>query len=305
RIGHFTAAHPSPDQGSAVSICTGVSVSRNGTYHSADCTTKTGRNATTPALTPHTTPFRSGDDNNNPAGSTCADEAVVIGLNSPAIGRTQSGTSGTRSDTMTATAGITLATSDAGGTISFYLFKPGDNCSDLGTAVYSSTGVAVSGNGTYHSADGTTKTRSDERRVGKAYQWLAKYSGDDNNNPAGSTCADEAVVIGLNSPALGTTPSETSGKIGDTLTDNAGLTLATSDAGGTISFYLFKPGDNCSDLGTAVYSSTGVAVSGNGTYHSADGTTKTGSNVTTQAGTYHWLAKYSGDDNNNPAGSTC
>src|SRR5207237_9252727 len=63
----------------------------------------------------------------------------------------------------------------------------------------------------------------------------------------------------VNSPALGTTPSETSGKIGDTLTDNAGLTLATSDAGGTISFYLFKPGDNCSDLGTAVYSSTEIA----------------------------------------------
>src|SRR5438477_52913 len=98
---------------------------------------------------------------------------------------------------------------------------------------------------------------------------------------------------------------ETSGKIGDTLTDNAGLTLATSDAGGTISFYLLKPGDNCSDLGTAVYSSTGVAASPTRRSSDLDGTTKTGSNVTTQAGTYHWLAKYSGDDNNNPAGSTC
>src|SRR5207244_11054859 len=246
RIGHFTAAHPSPDQGSAVSICTGVSVSRNGTYHSADCTTKTGRNATTPALTPHTTPFRSGDDNNNPAGSTCADEAVVIGLNSPAIGRTQSGTSGTRSDTMTATAGITLATSDAGGTISFYLFKPGDNCSDLGTAVYSSTGVAVSGNGTYHSADGTTKTGSNVTTQAGTYHWLAKYSGDDNNNPAGSTCADEAVVISRNDTSLTTDaggPYRLSG--GELpsvdLTDTATLSGGTSDATGTITFTLYGP----------------------------------------------------------------
>src|SRR5947208_1029973 len=136
------------------------------------------------------------------------------------------------------------------------------------------------------------------------YHWLAKYSGDDNNNPAGSTCADQAVFICFNPPAPATTPTLSLHDALPILTDNAGLTLATSDAGGTISFYLFKPGDNCSDLGTAVYSSTGVAVSGNGTYHSADGTTKTGSNVTTQAGTYHWLAKYSGDDNNNPAGRT-
>src|SRR5438874_2456698 len=104
-----------------------------------------------------------------------------------------------------------------------------------------------------------------------------------------TACKNEAVVIGLNSPALGTTPRATSGKIADTLTHNAGLTLATSHSLHAALPILFKPGDNCSDLGTAVYSSTGVAVSGNGTYHSADGTTKTGSNVTTQAGTYHWM----------------
>src|SRR5437868_2087774 len=105
--------------------------------------------------------------------------------------------------------------------------------------------------------------------------------------PAGSTCTDEAVVIGLNSPALGTTPTATSGKIGDTLTDTAGLTFATSDAAASPTRRSSDLGDNCSDLGTAVYSSTGVAVSGNGTYHSADGTTKTGSNVTTQTGRAH------------------
>src|SRR2546430_4094953 len=99
-------------------------------------------------------------------------------------------------------------------------------------------------------------------------------------------------------------PSKTTGPIGDALGDTATLTGATSDAGGTISFYLFKPGDDCSDLSTAVYSSTDVAVSGNDTYNSSDGT-ESGSNVTDQAGTYHWLANYSGDDNNDSAGSKC
>src|SRR5947208_9471370 len=118
--------------------------------------------------------------------------------------------------------------------MSFLLFPSGALFPSLGTAVYSSTGVAVSGNGTYHSADGTTKTGSNVTTQAGTYHWLAKYSGDDNNNPAGSTCADEAVVIGLNSPALGTTRRETSGKTGNTPTDMPGPTLTTSDAGRTI-----------------------------------------------------------------------
>src|SRR5439155_574306 len=144
----------------------------------------------------------SGDDNDNPAGSTCADEAVVIGLNSPALGARKSTPFDYIHEAISDDAGFTLATSDAGGTISFYLFKPGDNCSDLGTAVYSSTAVAVSGNGTYHSAFDTTKTGSNVTTHPSLHDALAIYSGDDNNNPAGSTSADEAVVIGLNSPAL-------------------------------------------------------------------------------------------------------
>src|SRR5204862_6501929 len=113
---------------------------------------------------------------------------------------------------------------------------------------------------------------------------LAKYSADGIHDAAASTCASAPALHAALPTSLGTTPSETSGKIGDTLTDNAGLSGATADAGGTISFYLFKPGDNCSDLGTAVYSATGGTVPSTGTYHSADAATKTGSNVTDQAG---------------------
>src|SRR6185369_620930 len=89
-----------------------------------------------------------------------------------------------------------------------------------------------------------------------------------------------------NTTGLSTTPNETTGNIGDTLSDSATLTGATSGAGGTISFYLFAPGATCDDTAPItgfVYSSTGVPVSGNGTYQSSAGTTKTGSAVTTGA----------------------
>src|SRR5205823_4529163 len=158
------------------------------------------------------------------------------------------------------------------------------------------------------------------------------------NNPAGSTCADESAEKRRVAPEPGSSPRAPPGKIGDTLTDNGGLTLANSDAfgtislylfrpavnfadlrtavysssgvaasgaGGTISVYLFKPGDNCSDLGTAVYSSAGVADSGNGTYHSAVGTTNTDGNVTIRAVIVPGVAMYAGAYHNNPAGSTC
>src|SRR5437764_628016 len=179
------------------------------------------------------------------------------------------------------------------------------NCSHLGTAFPYTTLFRSSGNGTYHSADGTTKTGSNVTTQAGTYHWLAKYSGDDNNNPAGSTCADEAVVIRseehtseLQSPMYLVCRLQLENK-------NDGLTLATSAASRTISISLYNPGDNCSDLGTAVYRSPQSSPTRRSSDLSADGTTKTGSNVTTQAGTYHWLAKYSGDDNNNPAGSTC
>src|SRR5437764_10351234 len=109
------------------------------------------------------------------------------------------------------------------------------NCSHLGTAFPYTTLFRSSGNGTYHSADGTTKTGSNVTTQAGTYHWLAKYSGDDNNNPAGSTCADEAVVIDRKSTRLNSSHRCTSYAVFCLKNNNAGLTLATSDAGGTIS----------------------------------------------------------------------
>ena len=223
-------------------------------------------------------------------------------VNSPALGTTPSETSGKIGDTLTDNAGLTLATSDAGGSISFYLFKPGDNCSDLSTAVYSSTGVAVSGNGTYHSADGTTKTGSNVTTQAGTYHWLAKYSGDDNNNPAGSTCADEAVVIGPNNTTL-TTDAGGPFRIGEggtvDLHDTAMLAGGTNDASGKITYHLYL-GPSCSPENEVKPASPveNTGVDGNGPYGSPSITVD-------QPGVYHWVAIYSGDDNNLGSTTAC
>ena len=94
-----------------------------------------------------------------------------------------------------------------------------------------------------------------------------------------------------------TTPAPTTTTTTTTLTDSATLSGGYNPTG-TITFYLFAPGvtPNGTDSNN-VYSDT-VTVSGNGTYTTASGTNP-GGYVPTVAGTYEWVAVYSGDRNNN------
>src|SRR5205823_2673254 len=65
------------------------------------------------------------------------------------------------------------------------------------------------------------------------------------------------------------------------------------DPTGSIAFRLFAPGVDPT-VGPATYTET-VAVSGNGTYHTTVGF------AANAAGTWHWVATYNGDLNNNAA----
>ena len=79
------------------------------------------------------------------------------------------------------------------------------------------------------------------------------------------------------------------------LKDSATLTGGLAPTG-TITFDLYAPD------GVTVVDTEVVTVSGNGTYTTPTGyTLPTTSSV---AGTYQWVASYSGDTNNNPASST-
>jgi len=174
------------------------------------------------------------------------------------------------------------------GTITFTLYGP-NNVTCTGVPAFTNT-VPVNGNGSYVSSPFTPTSAG-------TYRWIATYSGNANNNPAGPTaCNDpaETVTVGQVAPQITTVASPSvpvGGQINDTATLSGGFNPT-----GTITFRLYGPGDvTCA--GPPLFSNT-VPVAGNGSYNSANFTT-------TQPGTYRWIAFYSGDANNSPASGSC
>ncbi|HEV3339673.1 MAG TPA: SpaA isopeptide-forming pilin-related protein, partial [Pirellulales bacterium] len=183
-----------------------------------------------------------------------------------------------------------------GGTITFYLFAPGvtPNGTDSNN-VYSDV-VTVNGNGTYTTSQGN-HPGGYVATVAGIYQWVAVYSGDGNNNGVTSPFGSEPETVGQSTPAIVTNAG---GAVvvgsGNKLADSATLSGANSP-GGSITFYLFAPGVTPNGTDSNNVYSEKVTVNGNGTYNTGTGTA-TGSAVPTMAGTYEWLAVYSGDANN-------
>jgi hypothetical protein len=100
--------------------------------------------------------------------------------------------------------------------------------------------------------------------------------------------------LGKVTPSLSTAAS--SGvTVGSSISDTATLSGGSSPTG-TITFNLFGPNDSmCSGL--TIFTNT-VTVNGNGMYASGNFTPGT-------AGTYYWIASYSGDANNNGKSGSC
>ncbi|MGH9265025.1 MAG: hypothetical protein ACRD1D_10080, partial [Acidimicrobiales bacterium] len=172
------------------------------------------------------------------------------------------------------------------GTITFTLFGP-DNTTCSGTPIFTST-VPVNGNGNYPSEPFTITAAG-------SYRWIAAYSGDANNAPAGPTaCADPLeLTAGLRvTPELVTVAS--AGSVGGQVFDTATLSNGFNPTG-TITFQLFGPDDeDCS--GPPIFTSV-KPVNGNGNVVSDPF-------ILPAPGIYHFVATYSGDANNNPVGPT-
>jgi hypothetical protein len=243
--------------------------------------------------------FYSGDDNNQSAGPTgCGDstETVVVTPATPALTTIASGPGRFRAarvhtgraaqptfDTATLSGGVAPT-----GNIMFKLYGPDDtSCSGAAVAMSS---AAVNGNGTYNSEPFTPTAAG-------TYRWVATYSGDALNDPAGPTsCGDpnEAVTIRNAHTSIATlaSPPTISGR---PITDTATLAGGAHPTG-SITFKLYGPGDTtCS--GGAIFTST-KAVDGNGKYTSDPFTS-------TVEGRYRWVATYSGDSNNDRAATSC
>jgi hypothetical protein len=242
----------------------------------------------------------SGDTNNHPAGPTGChtdSETVVVHPADPRLTTSASGVVTRRGrgaavrsaraaqqihDSATLSDGIAPT-----GAITFDLYGPRQpRCS--GHPLFTSR-VAVDGNGTYNSESFTATAPG-------AYRWVAHYSGDASNHPAGPTAcgeSSETVVLQPAHPAIATVASETT-ELGGAIHDLAVL-RGGADPHGVIVFRAYGPDD--ATCAGAPLATSHVRVRGNGAYRSASFTPSA-------PGTYRWRATYSGDANNAAAGPT-
>jgi hypothetical protein len=225
----------------------------------------------------------SGDVNNASAVSGCGSDPVSVNQNAPSISTRLSGTAVDIGGSDYDTATLSGSGATAGGTVSYDVYS-GANCSGLMATLGP---VTVTNGGVPNSPDWTPSS------AGTDY-FVASYSGDANNAPAVSGCAAEPVTVSPNAPTVSTQLSTTTVTLGGTVYDAATLAGATTSAGGTVTYSVYSSA-TCSGLITTL----GPLTVTNGSVPNSPTWTAT------SAGTYYFVASYSGDINNAPATSGC
>jgi hypothetical protein len=231
----------------------------------------------------------SGDANDQAVSSSCGDagQTSAIAMATPSVTTTASGAvtlGGTISDSATLSGGVGPT-----GTITFSVYGPDDATFCTGPPAFTSSATVV-GNGVYGSAMFTPTAAG-------TYRFVASYGGDSNNSSLTPGCesAGESVTVNKVSPTV-TTIASAGVSLGNPISDNATLTGGASTPTGTITFTVYGP-DDATCTGTPAFT-TAIPVSDNGEYSS-------GTLTPTAAGTYRFVASYSGDANNTAFAGTC
>jgi fimbrial isopeptide formation D2 family protein/uncharacterized repeat protein (TIGR01451 family) len=213
--------------------------------------------------------------------SFCETPELVTAVNDPSI---------TIGGSVVDTATLTGTKGTVTGTIEFFVCGPsGSNpaCATGGSKV------------------GATKTLSNGAATSDAftpaavghYCFRAEYTpaaGSHYLATSHTNLTTECFNVTKKQPAISTTASGAV-QIGATINDVAHLTGGFNPTG-TITFRLYGP-DDATCANAAIFTST-VPVSGNDDYTS-------GSYTTTAAGTFRWIARYSGDANNIAVSGSC
>ncbi len=100
-------------------------------------------------------------------------------------------------------------------------------------------------------------------------------------------------------PAISTDSQDSATLPNASISDTATVTNLTSDATGTVTFNLYAPGDTT--CATSIWSNQKPL----GTVTSNSATVTSDSHVVTTAGTYRWIAAYSGDAKNEAVSGQC
>ncbi|MDQ6873622.1 MAG: DUF11 domain-containing protein [Actinomycetota bacterium] len=133
------------------------------------------------------------------------------------------------------------------------------------------------------------------------YWWIATYAGDANNKPAAGACGDagENTVVDKQAPAITTTATAQTG-LGSSISDTATLAgLFGSAPGGSVTFTAYATAD-CTGEPVFVAADRPLVAGTAGAW-----TVDSGSFTPAVAGTYRWIASYSGDANNLPVAGLC
>ncbi len=234
-----------------------------------------------------------GDANNDPIAGGCSDESEqsTVSPRSPLISTLTSATA-VVGDAVTDTAHLTgifgpVLASD----VSFVLY------SDVGCTIPqgSAAGVSVTGgNGTWTVTSGPVTPA----HTG-AYHWIASYGGNSDNAPVAGTCSDtgETVTVTPAQPALGTVATPTA-PVGSAIHDVATISGVFGPLTAAQVHFALYFGADCSGPATAVATASVSNAGAAWTVTSADYTM-------TAAGTYHWIASYTGNADNAAVTGTC
>ncbi|MBA2382701.1 MAG: hypothetical protein H0V73_11380, partial [Chloroflexi bacterium] len=287
-------------------------ITANGNYDSADVVLTTVGRYCWRAVLVVNSPTGIAGQSDPASGSTSTTECFTLTPAQPTIS-TQASASvevGNPIDDTATLAGTSLDPdgSKADGTITFKLYGPDD--ATCATVIETSVVTLTNGgDGNYLASagvlSGTLGTVSIVPTTAGTYRWVASYSGDAPNTlkvDGACNAANESVVVTPGQPAITTQATSAAGSpVGTAIDDTAHLTGTKVDpdgtmADGTITFRLYGPNDaTCATvIETSVVTLTN---GGDGFYKASDGVLSgtLGSLTPTAAGTYRWIASYSGD----------
>ncbi len=212
----------------------------------------------------------------------------TVECNTPDLSTKLSSSAILNTATVTDQATLSGQDSDDTGTVTYNVYSGSGSSACTGTPVQHSTKTLS--NGTIPASDAFTLAAG-------SYEVQAVYSGDSENDDAMSPCGSEPLSV-QNQPAVTTALSASSLTLpANTVTDQATLSGATNDAGGSVTYNLYTGTGNAACVPANLVQHNSKTV--------VNGKAPVSDSFTVGVGHFEAQAVYSGDAKNKGAMSAC